>query len=179
MGCYGCDRLQPMLPPRSGVTPDSTVSKGRRRPFRRQYPDACFTAAAAALVLALTGCTSGAAEPDLEELNRVQETLHRSITQEGHELYGSAGAVGGRETSITIDVGLGRAGLTVTGLCRGGEGTALVTLNEDGPYELPCGKEAGFYELTSALPLEGIRLPITVEGAPEGSTWAVAASSGS
>lgn len=80
---------------------------------------------------------------------------------------------------MQFEVPLDRDGLSMSGLCSGSEGTALVSLNEQGPFELPYSEDGAGQEITSSLPLQGIRLLVTVEGAPENSTWAVAATDAS
>ena len=136
--------------------------------------------AALVAVLALAGCTGSAgSEGDTQAITSTQDTLASSITQSGREMYAGAAGAGGREQSVEIELPLDRNGLSISGLCSGGEGTALVSLNEQGPFELPCSKDGVEQEITRSLPLQGIRLLITVEGAPANSTWAVAATSAS
>ena len=128
----------------------------------------------AALVLA--GCTSSpGAEPDPEAASLALNTLSTSVAQDGLEMYGGVAGAGGREQSVQIELPLGRDGLRISGLCSGGHGTALVRLNEQGPFELSCSEDGLGQEITSSLPLQGTRLLVTVEGGPENSTWAVAA----
>ncbi|MET4058513.1 hypothetical protein ABIB35_000038 [Arthrobacter sp. UYP6] len=130
----------------------------------------------AALILA--GCTSSPGpEHDSEAASLALNTLSNSVTQDGLEMYGGAAGVGGPAQSIQFEVPLDRNGLRISGLCSGGDGTALVSLNEQGPFELPCSEEGAGQEITSSLPLQGIRLLVKVEGGPENSTWAVAATS--
>ena len=129
---------------------------------------------AAALVLA--GCTSSTgSETDSEAASLALSTLSNSVSQDGLEMYGGAAGVGGPTQSVQFEVPLDPNGLRISGLCSGSEGTALVSLNEQGPFELPCSEDGAGQEITSSLPLQGIRLLVTVEGAPENSTWAVVA----
>ncbi|MGW9403128.1 hypothetical protein ACWGQ2_04065 [Arthrobacter sp. NPDC055585] len=133
-------------------------------------------AAAAVVVLLLAGCTPADPVDDLEP-GLTLSSFTESLSRLDLEIYGGAAGAGGREENVQIEVPLGRDGLGVSGLCRGAEGIALVTLNAEGPFELQCTEGGDEQELTDSLPLEGIRLLITVEGAPDGAVWAVAATS--
>ncbi|WP_312181932.1 hypothetical protein [Arthrobacter sp.] len=134
--------------------------------------------AAIVVALALAGCTGSAAdERDTETITLTQDALANSVTQGGREMYAGAAGAGGPEQSVQIELPLDRNGLTISGLCSGGEGTALVRLNKQGPFELPCSKDGEEQEITRSLPLQGIRLLITVQGAPANVTWAIAAAS--
>lgn len=132
----------------------------------------------AALVLA--GCTSGpGSEPDSEAASLALNALSNSASRDGLEMYGGASGIGGPAQSVQFEVPLNRDGLSISGLCSGSDGTALVRLNEQGPFELPCSEDGAGQEITSSLPLQGIRLLVTVEKAPKNATWAVAATNAS
>lgn len=134
--------------------------------------------AAIVVALALAGCTgSASAEGDTEAIAVTQDALASSVTQGDREMYAGAAGAGGPEQSVQIELPLDRKGLSISGLCSGGEGTALVRLNERGPFELPCSEDGVEQEITRSLPLHGVRLLITVEGAPVNATWAIAATS--
>lgn len=111
------------------------------------------------------------------EPGRTLSSFSESLSQLGLEVYAGAAGSGGREENVQIEVPFGRDGLSVSGLRKGAGGTGLVSLNVEGPFELQCTEEGTDQELAASLPLKGIRLQITVEDAPDGAVWSVAATS--
>ena len=121
--------------------------------------------------------TASALSPALAAASsRSLTALSDSVRGDGLEMHRGVGGTGGQEQTVQMEVPLDRGGLTVFGLCSGGKGTAIVSLNGQGPFELPCGGAGGREEIIPSLSLEGESLQVTVD-APADSSWAVAVSS--
>lgn len=121
--------------------------------------------------------TASALSPALAaESSRTLRALSDSVRGDGLEMHRGVGGAGGQEQTVQVEVPLDLGGLTVFGQCSGGEGTAIVSLNRQGPFELPCGGAGGREEIIPSLSLEGDSLQVTVD-APADSSWAVAVSS--
>jgi hypothetical protein len=134
--------------------------------------------AATALIaaFALAGCSSSSGSaPDVDEVALTQKSLTESLVQGGREVYGGVAGSGGNDQSARFEIPSDRRGLSVLGLCSGGEGTALLSINGEGPFDLLCNEDGPVQEITDSFLPQGIRLLITIEGVPAGATWAVAA----
>ena len=108
--------------------------------------------------------------------SRSLTVLSDSVRGDGLEMHRGVGGAGGQEQTVQVEVPIDLGGLTVFGQCSGGKGTAIVSLNRQGPFELPCGGAGGREEIIPSLSLEGDSLQVTVD-APADSSWAVAVSS--
>ena len=76
--------------------------------------------------------------------------------------------------TIQLELPLNRNGLTIYAMCAGSDGSATVTLNDEGPFGLACGTDT-VQEVTRSLEVQGNRLLVAVEGVPAAATWAVTA----
>ena len=126
-------------------------------------------------LLALTGCTEEmtVVEPDSSDTDLLQRQMNDSLTRQGHEVYAGAGGTG--DSSIGIELPLNRDGLALYAVCAGPVGMAAITLNEEGPFDFPCGEDEPAREIARSLAVQGNRLLIAVDGVPATAEWALTA----
>jgi hypothetical protein len=132
--------------------------------------------AAALSIVALTSCS--ATDDRTPEPTRapqdVADDLSTSMRQSGRAQYGGLAGTGDQPQSSSIQVAGDRAGLAVYGLCSGAEGDATVRVADGEPLTMACGT-GEVQVLDPDVALVGARLAVSVEGAPAGSMWAIAA----
>ena len=106
--------------------------------------------------------------------NLLHRQLIDSLEHQGHDIYTATSGQGGMNQTIQLELPLNRNGLTIYAMCAGSDGSATVTLNDEGPFGLACGTDT-VQEVTRSLEVQGNRLLVAVEGVPAAATWAVTA----
>lgn len=133
-----------------------------------------ITILASLVLFSCSSCSSSSDEIDAEL--SIQNELTRTLTQNSLEVYGAAAGSAKKSQTIGIEIPLDRDGLQFWALCSGADGTALVTLNDEGPFEISCEENGSVHEVTSSPFVQGNQVFMSVSDTPDAATWSVAAS---
>jgi len=130
-----------------------------------------------ASVLAMSSCTTADPRPvdTSQSPQSLMRALESSLKEKSGESYGGLSGRGGASQSSSIEISGDRSGLAVYAMCTGTAGEAKVTIADQSAVTMTCDTGSGIQVLSGDVPLKGVRLTVTVEGAPAGSAWAIAA----
>ncbi|WP_445337567.1 hypothetical protein [Clavibacter sp. CFBP 8614] len=140
-------------------------------------PRRLILVAAALSVAALTSCSTTTDDRPPEPSRSPQDVadeLSASMRQSGRAEYGGLAGPGDQPQSSAIQITGDRRGLAIYALCSGAEGDATVRIADGEPVTMACGT-GQVQVLDPEVDVVGSRLTLSVEGAPTGSLWAIAA----
>lgn len=137
--------------------------------------------AATGLCLGLASCTSGdsVSAEDLTAAAALAGRLDAYLRAEGHTPYGGLSGGGGAAREGTVQIAGDRGATSIYAVCQGPAGEARVSVDDATALALPCSDEPQARVVQDEWVSVGVRLKVHVEGAPTGSTWAVAAGASS
>ncbi|MDA3804908.1 MULTISPECIES: hypothetical protein [Clavibacter] len=130
-----------------------------------------------ASVMAMSSCTTTDPGPvdTVPSPQSLMRTLDGSLKEKSGESYGGLAGSGGGPQSSSVEIAGDRSGLAVYAMCIGAAGEATVKIADESAVKMKCDSSSGVQVLADNVPLKGVRLTVAVEGAPTGSTWAIAA----